>query len=98
MSTHLKQLPIPNPVSQDNSAIELIRVWAGKGKQHISLASNIWEDPAAWGILLVDLAKHISSAYEQSTGADQIATLNRIKDGFDAEWQSATDIPRGELR
>jgi len=39
-----------------------------KGRQHISLATAVWDDPASWGIMLVDLAKHIAIAYQQTTG------------------------------
>jgi hypothetical protein len=56
-----------------------------------------WKDPAAWGIMLVDLAKHIASAYEQSGGLNQAAALSRIKQGFDTEWESPTDRPSGRV-
>ncbi|MFM8220675.1 MAG: DUF5076 domain-containing protein, partial [Planctomycetaceae bacterium] len=53
-----RQLPVPPTAAGDVRAIELVRVWAAHGKQHVSLATSIWQDPAAWGIMLVDLAKH----------------------------------------
>jgi hypothetical protein len=93
-----KQLPIPPAVDSDARARELLRVWAAHGKQHVSLAADAWNDPTAWGIVLVDLAKHIASAYQQSAGTDFSAALTRIKAGFDAEWQTATDEPSGQLQ
>jgi hypothetical protein len=62
------ELPVPSAVDADPECIELLRVWAAGGKQHVSLATEVWEDPAAWGIMLVDLARHIASAYEQTSG------------------------------
>jgi hypothetical protein len=93
-----KSLPIPPDVEVDTNAVELVRVWAAHGRQHVSLATNIWTDPAAWGIMLVDLAKHIALAYEQSTAMHSADALRRIKEGFDAEWEVTTDRPSGKLR
>lgn len=94
---HARQLPVPSAVDTDERAIELVRVWAAHGKQHVSLATGIWDDPAAWGVLLVDLAKHVASAYEQSRGDEFDSALARIREGFDAEWENATDEPSGRL-
>jgi hypothetical protein len=92
-----KELPIPPAVASDAKAIELLRVWAAHGQQHISLATNIWKDPATCGIMLVDLAKLIADAYHQTTGKDSLSILKRIRDGFDVEWGNPTDEPSGKL-
>ncbi|MGC1276307.1 MAG: DUF5076 domain-containing protein [Planctomycetaceae bacterium] len=92
------ELPVPSPIDSDPRAIELLRIWAAHGKQHVSLATNVWDDPAAWGIMLVDLAKHVASAYQQTTGKEYTSLLNRVREGFDAEWQSATDEPSGQVQ
>ncbi len=81
-------LPVPNSVQSDDNAVELIRVWAASGQQHISIATDVWENPAAWGIMLVDLARHISKSYE---GENSDHVLQRIKQGFDAEWNEPTE-------
>jgi hypothetical protein len=81
----------------DPHAVELLRVWAAQRKQHVSLASHLWNDPASWGIMLVDLAKHIANSYEQSRGDNHAEVLQRIRAGFDAEWGKATDAPTGRL-
>jgi len=86
-----KSLPIPEAAAVDEDAIELVRVWAASGKLHISIATSVWEDPAAWGIVLVDLANHAAKAYELEGSADYQQTLSRIKNGFDAEWGSSTN-------
>jgi hypothetical protein len=89
-----RELPVPGAVDADPEAVELIRVWVADGKQHVSLATEVWEDPAAWGIMLVDLARHVASAYEETPYA---ASLERIREGFDAEWEHPTDEPSGGL-
>jgi len=46
--------------------------------------------------MLVDLAKHVANAY-QSRGMDIAVALQRVREGFDAEWDSATDEPSGNI-
>jgi hypothetical protein len=91
------ELPIPPQVNTDPKAIELLRVWAAHGNQYVSIAAKVWPDPAAWGIMLVDLAKHVATAYQQTTGKDYLTQLNLIRKGMNAEWDSATDEPTGNL-
>jgi hypothetical protein len=91
----MKELPVPPAVKYDTSARELARVWAAGGKQHVSLATGIWSDPGAWGLLLVDLARHVANAYEETEGRDPSQVLARIRDAFDVEWQNPTDTPSG---
>ena len=91
------ELVIPPAAKTDPEAAELIRVWAAAGGQHISLNTDAWEDPAIWGICLVDLAKLVADAYHQTKGLDAQETLARIKNGFDAEWGSPTDEPTGKV-
>jgi hypothetical protein len=64
------ELPIPPAALTDDRARELVRVWASGGSQHVSLATGLWSDPAACGIMLVDLARHLARAYEQSGSRD----------------------------
>lgn len=97
MVTHPRQLPIPDAAIRDTKALELLRVWAASGQQHVALATGVWSDPASWGIMLVDLAKHIANTYEQSNGSDRESVLARLKEGFDAEWTTQTDEPTGEM-
>ena len=92
-----KELSIPPRAASDTKAVELLRVWASLGEQHVSLATNLWKDPATWGIVLVDLSKHIASAYKLTTGQDRDDVLKRIREGFDAEWGSATDVTSGSI-
>lgn len=89
------ELPVPGPAQQDDAARELIRVWAAAGAQHVALATGLWRDPAAWGIVLADLARHVARAYEQTEGMSQADVLKRIRVALDAEWGHPTDEPTG---
>lgn len=92
-----KQLTIPSSITQDPNSFEILRVWVATNGQHVSLRSGIWEDPAAWGIMLADLARHVANAYRENNGFDESKTLQRIKAGFEAEYSSPTDRPGGQL-
>jgi hypothetical protein len=88
------ELPIPPAVINSAQSMEMARVWIADGKQHVSLSGNLWSDPAAWGLLLVDLAKHVAAAYELQ-GRDYNDVLRRVRAGLDAEWSHPTDQPTG---
>jgi hypothetical protein len=87
-----RELPIPAAAVADENSLELVRVWAAMNEQHVALVTEVWTDPGAWGILLVDLARHAARAYQQTTGIGQEEALSRIREAFDAEWSTpATD-------
>jgi hypothetical protein len=66
--------------------------------QHVSLRSGAWEDPFAWGIVLADLARHIVNAESlHRNDLDEEAFLERLLEGFQAEIDSPTDEPEGEI-
>ena len=88
------ELPIPPAALSDKNARELVRVWAASSQQHVSLAAGLWDDPAAWGIMLVDLARHLAKAYEISQGFTFDVALTRIREGMEAEWVEDTDANR----
>ena len=97
MKTHISELIIPPLATADPKAVEILRVWASGGKQHVAIATGLWNDPAKWGIMLVDLARHIANIFEQSEGKDFQVALDRLKAGFDAEWSHQTDMPSGTI-
>ena len=86
MNQHPHELPIPDSSTNDGPAREILRAWAAGGRQQISIDTRVWEDPVAWGIMLVDLAKHLANAYEQAGRMEHGVVLGRIKQSFDAKW------------
>jgi Domain of unknown function (DUF5076) len=91
------ELPVPDAVKADETARELLRVWAGGGQEHVTLATGLWRDPGAWGILFVDLARHVARAYQQTEGIPELDVLKRIRETFDVEWRQPTDKPTGNV-
>ena len=56
-----------------------------------------WSDPAAWGIFLADMLRHISLAYEQAYAVPREDVLKTILHMFKAEIEAPTDLPRGAI-
>ena len=90
--TNPNALPLPPLANADPGAVEVVRVWAAPGAPQQLVINPIWKNPAAWGLLLVDVARHAAEAYSEE-GFDRAAVLAQIKTAFDAEWGNATDAP-----
>jgi hypothetical protein len=97
MSERKGELQIPPDALTDPNAVEIARVWGAHGVQHVTLRAGAWKDPGAWGLILVDLARHVANAYAQLVGRDQAEVLARIKESFDVEWNHPTDTPTGSM-
>jgi hypothetical protein len=81
------------PIAKTNAkAVEVLRVWAAPGSPLQLTLRPTWKDSGAWGLLLVDVARHASKAYAQE-GQDPETVLLRIRELFDAEWAKPTDEP-----
>ena len=95
------QLHIPPAARNDRRSFGLLRVWVANGEQHITLRAGIWDDPAAWGTMLADLAGHIANTFEQTAAPgqapDREEVLARIKEALDAEWNASEDELSGEI-
>lgn len=91
------ELTIPEAARRDPRSVELLRVWLVGGRQHVSLRVGVWDDPAGWGIMLADLARHVANAYQQQMGLDRTKTLERVKAGWEAEFSSPSDEPTGQI-
>jgi hypothetical protein len=93
----LNELIIPPDVLKDPNAKDILRIWTANNQQYVSINTKIWEDVAAWGIMLVDIAKHIANYQSEYKGENKQDILSRIKMGFDAEWGHPTSEPTGKI-
>lgn len=84
-------LDAPPMSREDPGAVELVRFWVTPDMATQVSLRTAFEDPNAWGILLVDLANHVADAYGRE-GEDRDRVLARIKDAFDEEWDNPTDL------
>jgi hypothetical protein len=93
----LRELDPPPDVKTDPNAFEIARIWGAHQGQHVSL-NLIWDDPAAVGILIADLARHAANYYHQQHGYKKEDVIQRIKEMFAAELDSPTSPISGEVQ
>lgn len=87
-----RELRVPADIIDNPQSSELLRVWTvSDGGNTFVLRPDILSDPAEWGLILVDVAKHAALALSQHSGLEPGAVLQRIREGFDAEWEHPTD-------
>ena len=93
-----KFLTIPPVAERDKQSFEVFRVWIAEQGQHVSIRCGAWEDPLAWGVVLADLARHIAHAHSlHDKTIDEDDFLERLLEGFNAEIDTPTDEPEGEV-
>lgn len=97
MNNNPKQLIIPPSAIEVEDSFEVLRVWTTPHGPVVSLLPDAWADPAAWGILLVDIARHLANAKSSGVPETKRDILSRLKAGFDAEWGEPTDTPQGQF-
>lgn len=93
------ELEIPEKARRDKGSVELLRVWvASDGAEHVTIKTGVWPDPAAYGIVLADLVRHIANGFHQTQGMNVDIAAKRVVEGFSAEIGSPTDIPTGQIQ
>jgi len=85
------ELKVPNQVSSSSSSQEVLRAWIVGDANVFVTYPSAWEDPACWGLLLVDLARHVANGLSKQGKGTVEAILTRIMEGFDAEWEVNTN-------
>ncbi len=80
------EIAAPPSARTDAQSFEVARIWIADNAPRVALRVDVWDDPAAWGVLLADVARHIAIAYSQSADHDAAAALERVLSGFRAEF------------
>lgn len=93
----LRELVKPPEVTVADNAIEIMRAWLVDGALQVSLMPSAFDDKAAWGILLADIAHHIADALAESRGYDRGKTIAAIVERFNREIAKPTDQRTGEF-
>ena len=95
-------LPAPAPAERDESSVEMISAWIAENGLHCSInvgmyqnSPNIQEE-TAWGMLLADVAGHVSDALAKSGfTSNQNDALRMIVESFNREIETATSARKG---
>jgi hypothetical protein len=85
----VNSIPIPNIVEQSSKNEEILRVWIADNQQIVALSDKLWKDPGVWGIMLVDLARHVALSYK-NTGMNPDIVIKKIRYAMDVEWNHPT--------
>ncbi len=91
MPDHPRQLAIPPGAFEVEGATGVFRAWAVDGGLDISFITA-FDEPSVWGLLLVDIARHVARGYERDGVCTQDAALDQIKAMLDSEWYRPTDL------
>ena len=78
------------PDALDKGGVEVLRAAIVDGDLHVTLR-RAFDDPATWGVLLADVARHVARIYASEDKAKEDATLAEITAGFNAEMNNPTD-------
>lgn len=62
------KLAIPPGLEEHPHAVEMLRAWLWSSRIEIAVNTQVWDDPAAYGIMLADISQHFSNALAQETG------------------------------
>lgn len=85
-------IPPPNAAATGGS-VEILRAWVVDGGLEVSLAP-VFKEPGAWGMLLVDVARHAARAYAAEGVATEAEAMKQIRRLFEAEIARPTDLGR----
>ena len=90
MTKKLAELAVPFAAHEAKQASEVLRAWIVDNGLHVSLQRG-FDDPAVWGVLLTDVARHVARIFETEGICSQDEALDKIKTTFDAEWDGPSD-------
>ena len=82
-------LVIP-PTALEQGGVEVLRAGIVDGGLHVSLR-RAFDDPEAWGMLIVDVVRHVARIYATEDKFPEQETLERIRALFNAEMDAPTD-------
>jgi hypothetical protein len=97
MSYPKDELAPPPAAAADAKSFEIARIWVADDAQYVALRLDVWPDPAAWGVVLAELARHVAFAYQRRDGHDFEDALERLLVGFHSEIEALGDSSTGEM-
>ena len=97
----MNERPIPEAALRDRDAVEMLRVWVAEKKLHCSMKVGMYQETMnipeekAWGVILADVARHLSNAMESGYGGDAAKSLEKIQESFLKELRKPTSQAAG---
>ncbi len=93
------KIETPESVASDADAIEVIRMWWSRNEPVMAIMPA-FNDPAKFGEMLAQAARHMGHAYAVRKGHDERQAYMRILEGMNAvikadNVQTITEPPKG---
>jgi len=79
----------PRNASEEQTS-EVVRAFIANGALEVHL-QRAFDDPAVWGILLADIARHAARVFESEGVCSEDDALESIQSMFEAELDAPTD-------
>ncbi len=92
-----QEQPIPPDALGREDAVEVLRAFVIDNGLSISFM-RAFDDPAMWGMLLVDIARHAARVFAKEGVMSEEEALARIREMFEAELANPTDLGRTSER
>jgi hypothetical protein len=86
------ELDFPIEALGNPDAGEVLRAWSVNGGLSVSLNPIDFADSGVWGILLVDVARHVSRALANEGKGNVSENMNSILNAFEKELTRPTDL------
>jgi hypothetical protein len=99
----INQQPIPPQALADPNAVEMARIWIANRELVCTLKVGMYRESSkipeekAWGVILADLARHVSNALEEGYGGNAQASLDAIIESLNQEIGNPTSKARGKF-
>ena len=96
-----KELKPPPQAQRDPNALHMASIWIAEKGLHCALNIGVFDENArvdevrAWGIMLADIARHVSQALPHTDDGSERSILNRIWASFDEELSKPTSPVSG---
>lgn len=97
----MNERPIPEAAFEDESAVEMLRVWIANKRIHCSMKVGMYKETTkipeekAWGTILADVARHLAEALESGYSTSREESLEKIRSSFEAELNHPTSKAEG---
>ena len=98
----MRTLVIPPAAQRDEGAVQMLSAWIAEKGLHCTMNVGMWraqgrDEPAAWGILLADVVRHLANAIQTERGVSAEVTIDEIADSLREELNNPTSKATGEF-
>jgi len=96
----MKPLVIPPAAQRDENAVQMLSAWIAEKGLHCTMNVGMWHasgqnEPAAWGVLLADVVRHLANAMQAERGIDTATSIENIVDSFLEELNDPSSAASG---